>query len=71
MDDAIINIDCPDCGDAEVGAPIIDVTAKVNKNNITWDKVTGAASYKLYWDNDHSHKVTNVGVVDNNTIFTP
>jgi len=72
MDDAIINIDCPDCGNAEVGAPIIDVTAKVNKNNITWDKVTGAVSYKLYWNTQSFPQgdTTNVEVVDNNTIFT-
>jgi len=72
MDNAIINIDCPDCGNAEVGAPIIDVTAKVNKNNITWDKVTGAVSYKLYWNTQSFPQgdTTNVEVVDNNTIFT-
>jgi len=50
MADAIINIDCPDCGAPEVGAPTITVEADVNKNVVRWDAVDGAESYNVYWN---------------------
>lgn len=50
MDDAIVNIDCPDCGGVEVGAPTITVEADVNKNIVRWDAVEGAESYNVYWN---------------------
>ena len=50
MDDAIVNIDCPDCGGVEVGAPTITVEADVNKNVVRWDVVDGAESYNVYWN---------------------
>ena len=50
MDDAIVTIDCPDCGDPEIGAPTINVTADVAKNVVRWDAVTGAVSYNVYWN---------------------
>ena len=50
MADAIVNIDCPDCGTPEVGAPTITVEADVNKNVVRWDAVDGAESYNVYWN---------------------
>ena len=71
MAQAIVNIDCPDCGDPEVGAPTITVEADVAKNILRWDAVTGADSYKVYWDvrSFSQGTASNVETTDN-VLFT-
>ena len=68
---AVLNINCPDCSDPEVGAPTINVEADLAKNIVRWDAVTGAESYKVYWDKTSFSKGTASNVqATNNILFT-
>ena len=49
MADAIVNIDCPDCGGAELDAPTVTLTSKEQKIVVTWSPVDNATSYNLTW----------------------
>lgn len=71
MADAIVSIDCPDCGTPEIGAPTITVEADVNKNVVRWDAVDGAESYNVYWNTSSFPQGNTPEAVTNttNTVF--
>ena len=71
MKQAIINADCPDCGNPEFSTPTITIEADVSKNIVRQDAVTEAKSYKGYWAT-HSFTKGNARNVEttNNVIFT-